>query len=322
MNIDSNTKIIVVNDEYEYSTITLPDPSNLDQKHSYLITDEAKLFQLKEVNGNNPYQKNNITLPKSTESVKSWIFEPESGSPIKPVNGSILQSSNLIVSSAFNPVYLLISILYKNPLLTKRFITVEDFIDSLTGLFSDDWVQKLSPRFPSCLELISETIIENDEKFYKFSLPVTFDFLGTKVENLVAHFDANPDLQIMKHIKSKLYQSNETEASIPAYVLKQAIQLNCINLILGTYCLPELTSQFITSKAYNFMEYEQYLKLLDQKLKDLQAVEQNMNSVVESSSKASKKKVDTKKKTDLKKKAPVKKVAIGKGALDGFFKKA
>lgn len=338
MTVDSQTKIIVLPDQYStFKIINLPNPAELVTKKSYLLAEDDsayKIFELREVNGNNPYSSNNILLPKSSDSVKSWIIEtsvqngPKLSSTVVS-GGYILQSPNLIVSSIFNPAYLLASIFCTHAAtFSKRFITIEDFIDTLSGLYEDLWVQELPQSlYSDCLPLVCDTIVENGETFYKFSMPVTLTFLKSKVAKLVEHF-LSSDLklapggqpQFLQHIKSKLYERNQDQTSIPEDILRLAVEKHVVDLILGSYCLPSVLDEYLKTQASDFSKYDLHLKELEQKKKDLAMVEQNMNDIAESSAKASANS-KSKKKPDPKKK-PVKKVAVGKGALDGFFKKA
>ncbi|CAK7896554.1 hypothetical protein CAAN1_03S04170 [[Candida] anglica] len=324
MQIDSSTRILVLPDNVpSFKIVNIPSPVDLSKTVTVLFS-ENQLFELIDVSGNNPYHDKNIELPKTSGSVKSWIFETQD--PISSEeSGYVIQSPNVTSTSKFNLTYLLISILSQSSAFGKRFITLEDFVDTLGSTVTDNtWVQQLYPLYEAILPNICDAMIENDETFYRYSEERSINFIHEKVLKLTDFISnsisAKKDYQLVQSIRNNLYESLGDAETIPENILKQAIQRNCIDLICGSYCSKGITQALFKSKNYDFSELDAYLVSLVQKKKDLEMVEQNMNSVVETTKSASKKKAPPKKATASRK--PVKKVAIGKGALDGFFKKA
>lgn len=319
MTVDSNTKTILLPKNCgPYKIIKLPDLLNESVLKPYLLN-ETQLYELREINGCNPYLPNDNkrpVIPKTGESVKSIIFESSD-------QGYVVQSAKLIVSSKFNLVYYLISIMYNNESFSKRFITFEDFSDTISSIYKDnEWVSTIpTDLFTISLSEICETIEENGETFYKYSNDKVIEYMDSKVNELICFLSSRSDLSIMSKIKQELYRPiEEGNNEIPSDILHLSILKHSIDLICGSYTPNEIKINLMKSKNYNFDKLETYFKELRSKRKEIELVESNMNSIVESSSKAA-----TTKKAEAKnkpKKKEAKKVAVGKGALDGFFKKA
>lgn len=319
MNVDEGTKVILL-PKYEglYKIIKLPNILEQKSLKPYLLHKD-QLYELREIKGDNPYlanEKKRPVIPHSGESVKSFIFE-------STTNGCVIQSPNLIVSSKFNLVYYLISIMHNNNSFSKRFITIEDFLDSISSIFeNNEWVNAiLMLMYTSALSKICETIEENDEMFYKYSNDKVVEYLNNKVTQLVTYLSANSDLSIMYKIKQELYDPiSEGSNEIPLDILQLSVAKHSIDMICGSYTPVEVRDQVLNNGSYDFEKLKTFLKNIQIKRKELELVESNMNEVVETTTKVEVKKNDSKKK--VVKKKQVKKVAVGKGALDGFFKKA
>lgn len=319
MNVHEGTKVILLPKEKGvYSIVKLPNASDQKSFKSYLLRDD-QLFELREIKGDNSYLPNDSkrpVIPNTGLSVKSFIFESEE-------NGCVVQSPNLIVSTKFNLVYYLISIMYNNDSFAKRFITFEDFSDTISSLFENNsWVGAIPVKmYKSALSDICDTIEENDEIFYKYSTKKVIEYLNRKVSQLLAYLSTQLDFSIILKIKQELYKPiSEGSNDIPSEILQLSIIRHSIDLICGSYTPIEIRNQLINNGGYEFDKLNAYLKDIQIQRKELELVESNMNAVVETTTKVETKKKDSKKKVVRKKE--VKKVAVGKGALDGFFKKA
>lgn len=168
------------------------------------------------------------------------------------------------------------------------------------------------------LAKISESIDESGDSFFKFSLKKSFEFVEKKVERLQTYF-ASGDNSVLVTIKGKLTDTTLAEHTIPEPILKSMVLRYAVDYVCDSYIGSEFKKEFISFVKYDFSDLDKYLDVLQERQKNLQIVESNMNSVAQTSASASKKKVELKK---GKKKEVKKKVAVGKGALDGFFKKA
>ncbi|KAK6463574.1 ribonuclease H2, subunit B [Scheffersomyces coipomensis] len=325
MLIDNSSRIILFPNEAQdqnqsFKVIRLPIAKNLSETKPYLLTDD-NIYELNEIKGVNPYDGNKENLPflKNGDPVKSYIFE--NGDE----QGGILQSSSLIVSNKFNVIYLLLSIILKyESSFTKNYITIHDFIDKVSSLFPDIPFESIPIRlYTNALLLISEEIEENDEFFYKFDKSKALEYINNKVKALHEYISNDKSsTSIVTHLKGKLFDHNN---ALPIQNIINLLSLHyAIDFIIDSY-LNDEKDQFkqtlIDQFKYDFKPLNDYLQTLSSNQKNLKVIEDNLQSIVQSTHNAS---TNTKKPatTAASKKKPVKKVAIGKGALDGFFKRA
>ncbi|RLV90159.1 hypothetical protein JA1_004757 [Spathaspora sp. JA1] len=307
MHIDKDSKVILLPETAsptEFKLIQLPISNNLNQTKSYLYEPiSTTIYELNQI------RSIESAKLKSGDAVKSFIIE--SGNS----DGAIIQSPRTIISSKFNLCYLLISSLYgqKND---TRFITIDDFMDRLT------WSQNLPESvLISALEKVCEELNNDDVTFYKFSIEKSLLFINEKILALV-DFIANQPNSIIDKIKAELTDpTNTTTEEIPQDILNQLILQYAIDYVCSTYIEDSNFKQDLINKfEYKFDQVEKYLVEIREKQKSLALVEANMNEVINSTIKnRNKEKEQVKKST---KKIQVKKVAVGKGALDGFFKRA
>lgn len=313
MNVDEHTKVIVLPEKHQSFTIlSLPFESN---SKKVLLSDD-QLYELRQIDGNNPYIQDSKkpVIPRLGMSVKSYIFENE-------IQGQVISNPNLIASSKYNLIYWLIQITYSNrSKYSSRFITFDDFIDKLSSEYAI--VSSLTKIIEEKMPEIFEVINEGGEVFYKLSINKIFQKLNDKVNKLFETLKKNESFSITTKIKQDLYSDvNNTE--IPISILNLSILKYSIDLIFESYLNKDIKQDFIKAHKINFIELDNYCKELKEKKKSLEVIESNMNSIVQTTTKANNNrnsaKTVTKKKTTKKE---VKKVAVGKGALDGFFKKA
>ncbi|KAG5419298.1 hypothetical protein I9W82_003065 [Candida metapsilosis] len=340
----------------EYKIINLPVSSSATSSSSsttksFLIQD-PNIYELNVIKGDN----SSVKL-KSGDAVKSFIFEPvanqnasQLGDDAPPTSndGAVLQSCHTLIASPYNFTYLLITIFEKHGDKFSRFHTLDDIRDTLSSLESGhDWVYDI-PRsvFVKSLTHVCESIVEggsgsemkDDEnedggdRFYKYSSIKSIEWVNTKVlalkEWTLYSNKGSSTNSIMSKIKKELYDptaagdtSNNNDHQDE--LTNQMALIYAIDYICDSYT-PSLKPKIISHFNYNFTQVDDHLSTLKQKQKNLEAVEANMNEVntttantVKSSAAAA---AAAAKKNNKKK--PVKKVAVGKGALDGFFKKA
>ncbi|CUM67758.1 uncharacterized protein PRCAT00005463001 [Priceomyces carsonii] len=316
MTVGATYKVLLLpNDKCEqatYKIVHLPTDSTLKRYRPFLIKDST-IYELIEVKGNDAFSKTKPTLLNNGEAVKSYIFEDDT-------NGLVIQSSNMIVGNSFNIVYLLISVMFDYEGFLKRYITFEDIMDTLSSLSGNntDWVTRIPEEaYLRALPEICDTILENKEQFYRFSKQKTLQFINEKVQKL-HHFIQMQENSIMFKIKAELH---DDASSTPEAVINSSILRHSIDLICDSYCPKIIKVELIELFAYDFKDLDSYLDELKAKRKEVSVIESSMAAIAQGNSQVAKKKADaTKKKPTTKKKAT--KVAVGKGALDGFFKKA
>lgn len=291
----------------EYKMIKMPLAKNIEGSKPYILQDET-LYELKEINGNNPHlnQPNRPQLLNG-DGVKSWIFE---GTP-----GYVVQSGNLIVASKYNMTYLLISVVYLQiDNFNQRFIALDDLLDKLASSYGD-WINEIpNTLYEKSLAKVFEVVDQDDEKYYKFSLEKANDFIQSRIDSLLEFLSTKPS-SMSNFVKSKL--SDPSTGTIQQDLLKLAILHHSVEFVTNSYCLPQFKDQYISSRKFDFKPFDDFRKKLkeDQKSRDL--VEEGVTNIAIANKNVKKKDVPVKKTT----KKQVKKVAVGKGALDGFFGK-
>lgn len=288
-----------------YQIIKLPLAKNIGETKSYLLQNN-EIFELKEINGNNPHniQANRPQL-KNGDGVKSWIFE---GNP-----GYVVQSGNLIVASKFNLIFLLISILFNNgDKFSQRFISFEDLLDQLASLYGE-WINNIPQDiFIDKLPQVCEIVNQDSENYYKFSITKANEFIKLKIDQFLHYITSTPN-SITNLIKMKLQDPSLN--SIPSDIILSAQLNHAVEFVTNSYCLPSFKQQFLSSNSYDFTKLFEYQTKLKDQQKARDIVDQTVNNIAISNSNVPKKKPAPKKQT---KKQPTK-VAVGKGALDGFF---
>ena len=330
MNIDKTNKVIILPAQpksecsIEYKIINLP-TSNLTSTKPYLV-DSDSIYELNTILGNNTaYQ-----LPTSGDAVKSYIFEPEDPS----IEGGLLQSSKTIITSPFNFTYLLISIFHTHQeKFRNTFKTIDDIRDSLESLGEYTWVYDVPERiYLLSLDSICESIIEgNQERFYKYSVNKAMDWVNGKVTALSNFIFEEKGNSIMRKIQLELNDPTSIEGHIDEEVLQNTVMCYAIDYVCFSYLCKGVREVLVENLKYDFTKMETYLAEIKKKQRDLQIVDANMNEVNQTTSNANKTNIkdhnqnrnrnQSKNTQQLKRKKPVQKVAVGKGALDGFFKK-
>jgi len=295
--------------------INLPHPRTAQEHHYILMNDE--LYELSEVDDDNPHSKSNYLRPltkSDSKPVRSLVLENSHSSTA----GVILEESNIIISTKFNFTYVLISYFIKQlekGKESKRYQSLEDLTDVL-----EDGIpiitQVPEPLFIKALEKICDVIDENDEKFYRFSEEKTYEFLKAKVKTLSNSFPKSIQSQI---VNPMIYPVN-IEESIPDDINALALTRYSIHL-LSSYLHLKVESKL--HSLYDFKQLDSYIeKLQDEKAKKKAAEEQIQN--VNQINAQNKRSFGGKQENGSRKKAaPAKKTApkLTKGPLDGFFTK-
>ncbi|ODV82309.1 uncharacterized protein CANTADRAFT_4320 [Suhomyces tanzawaensis NRRL Y-17324] len=308
MHIDKNSRVVVLPSPGSYQVIEVPSSRDLSQKKSMLIQN-GQLMEINEIKGT---PKSSMPKLNNGGAVKSLLFEGANAD----IPGFVLQSPLMLVGTPFNIVYLMISIMYHNQdVFTKRFITLEDVIDQLGQIHSGEWVTAISnEQYVASLAKVCEMIDENGEQFYKFSLEKAVQFIKSKVEALKAHFDAKKEeLSLYNTFKQQVLDPTN-DSPIPSEVIDQLTLKSSINFVCDSYLTGEFKARI--SEGHNFDEVENWIAKVENNKKSLEVVEESLKEVVKTTTKANR----VQKKAKVTKKV-VKKVAVGKGALDGFFKK-
>lgn len=312
MLVHSDTKIFLLPaqlENSEFDIIRLPLANKTIA--SFLVKDN-EVFELRSVGSRNPWLKNDktVTLPRTGGAVKSLIIETGDA-------GAVLQSPDMIMATKFDLSFVFITIMAQTDTFSKRYISYEDILDTIGS--QNPWINDLSDTLiVNCLGKLCETVVENQETFYKYSSEKTAEMLSQKVkklETVVSH----SSFVINDTIRQLLHDPTSANSEIPNDIYGLAVMQHCIDLVC-CYVPFTVRELVVTKMGCDFGPLDAYTKQLKQKKKALDVAEQTMNEVAASTASAKKSmKVNAKTKT---KKKQVAKVAVGKGALDGFFKRS
>lgn len=305
MELDDGTKLILLPAGYSsFDIISLP--SRISKKKVLATADQ--LFELREVHGSSDYDAHPEPKLPSGEAVKSIILERKD-SP----QGVVLKSPVVVTCTPFNIAYYVLNAMYEQKdVYASRFHTVEDILDSL---HLSPCHKTVSTKIEQCLDLICSTIEENGDHYYKFLMQRAFYFIQQRVERLELLVKNSPDFVLTGMITASLCTSGDTPAS---EVVDLQTTKYCIDMIFGSYLSGTLKKRYLDYALIDLSPLDSYFKEIESKKRALAAIEENMESVVLVTQRAKTK--NSKSKTITKK--PVNKVAVGKGALDSFFRKA
>ncbi|RCK66979.1 hypothetical protein Cantr_02594 [Candida viswanathii] len=289
--MDKDSKVILLPEsQIPFKILKLPTPTDLNTTKSYLLQ-ETTLYELNIIDGSTD---ENIPKLKSGAAVKSFIFEP----------GYVLQSPNVIISNKFNFTYLLIALVKsQRKKFDDKFISLDDFKDIL----NIDWIYEIPEQMiTAALEIICETVNQNGEEFYKFSIDKCLEWVHGKILRL-KEFIIENNTSILQRIKTELSPNME---EIPSDKLHELTLVYALDYITSSYCSvrPELVAKF----DYKLDEVSSYLKKLKEMETNIDVMEANLVSL-KTSNKAQK---------DKKKVTVAAKKVVKRGAIDSFFKKA
>ncbi|EMG47097.1 hypothetical protein SBY92_000736 [Candida maltosa Xu316] len=285
--MDKDSKVVILPPSPgPFKIINLPIPSDLTTTKSYLI-EESTIYELTIIDGST-----SSDIPKQKTSgipIKSFIFEP----------GYVLESPNVIISNKFNISYLFLSIL-KDQKIMDRYCNLETFKDNLSMAWIFDIPDEIIEQG---LDTICDVTVQNCEKFYKFNMDKSLDWIHLKITLLETFIKSTTNNSILMKIKHELSPNME---DIPQDKLDQLITLYALDYICS---ICDVQQGLVEKFKYEFNDLNEYIKVLNDNEKNLEVVESNLNDL-----KTANKKV----KQPVKQEKKVKKV----GAIDSFFKRA
>lgn len=315
MLVHSDTKIFLLPASLESTELDIIKLPLANKSEASFLVKDNQVFELRSVGSRNPWLKNDksVTLPRTGGAVKSLILETDE-------SGAVLQSPDMIMATKFDMSLVFITIMAETDTFSKRYISYEDILDTIGSQHS--WINILSDTLIiNCLGKLCETVVENQETFYKYSSEETAEMLSEKVKGLEKVI-SNSSFVIDDTIRQLLHDPTSANSEIPSDIYSLAAMQHCIDLVC-CYIPFTVRELVVTKLGCDFGPLDAYTKELKQKKKALDAAEQTMNEVAAAtvSAKKANGKSNLKSNAKTKKKQPAK-VAVGKGALDGFFKRS
>ncbi|EDK37635.2 hypothetical protein PGUG_01733 [Meyerozyma guilliermondii ATCC 6260] len=317
MLVHSDTRIFLLPASLESTQLDIIQLPLANKSVASFLVKENQVFELKNLGSKNPWLKNDksVTLPRTGGAVKSLIIETDE-------SGAVLQSPDMIMATKFDLSFIFITIMAESDTFSKRYISYQDILDTIGS--QNPWINDLSDTLIiNCLGKICETVVENQETFYKYSSEKTAEMLSEKVNKLEKSI-SNSSFVINDTIRQILHDPSSANLEIPSDIYNLAVMQHCIDLVC-CYIPFKVRESVIKKMGSDFSPLDAYMKELKQKKKALDAAEQAMNEVAASTANAKKANAKLNGKANGKtkpKKKQVAKVAVGKGALDGFFKRS
>lgn len=332
---DSKRWILVLppslsNCQEKIELFTLPHPSNIESKKRLQLVEfkghgihELRSHQFSKSCSYNEDQdqlEGRYHYTKDAQAIKSTLIT----NGTDPQDGYVMEHGDFKYFIKYDITFNLIGFFYRDFVVKDekdylkegdkdtacqsqdRFLGWRDYQDLLIDTHDVEWGHISPKSLESSLKNVAESIEEGGDLYYKITPEKITCCLVRKVYQILESFASTLPLPV----------------SLPSNIVPYAKVCAAVNLLISlvprpAYCnLIKYSGQDlnILEAFQNYQEYKKYLKDLS---KEKELLVQNAMSVglsTDSGAEALKKVV---KKTSVKKK-----VAMGKGAIDGFFKKA
>lgn len=247
----------------------------------------------------------------SGEPVKSLILEPQDTG----VSGAVISNPNLINFTKFDLTYPILKWVSKaQEKYSLRYHTEDDLKDQFAshlGIAESPLLQKFTTFVK--FDHIFLNVTDNGEMFYKLDADKIHMFLSMRVEKLKLLLLNSDDHALSKMIRETLRLDT---SDVPDGIIELQTLKYSVDFIFGSYLDLVLRDTFLKRMSINFEPLTNYLNVLESKEKAANVIEESLSNPAFIT-----KQSDSKVKTTPKNKKVNKKVAIGKGALDSFFKR-
>lgn len=309
MEYDESTKLLILPKGYtSFDILELP-YGDLSKK---ILATEDQLFELREVHGSSQHDTHPEPELPSGGAVKSVIIELADSS-----EGGVLKSPRLVTCTPFNIVFYVLNMMHNlKEVYMSRFHTLDDILENFKLHISNN---TLRSKLEASMEIVCTSIEENNELFFKLSMEKSFEFLSRKIELLKSLILSSSEFAVVGVIKGSLRQSNSVDEP-PAQIEELQTIKYSIDIIFGSYLSEDLKSEYLEFAKIDFSPLIEYLEKQQANIRALAAIDDNMEQVVQTTKKS--KKVRQQASNVKTTKKVVKKVAVGKGALDSFFKRS
>lgn len=311
LTVDETTKVLLLPENIERLEVISVALGNVQKS---LAISEGLVYELREIGPSSEFDLRGEPRLPSGEPVRSLILESNE----EASTGAVLSNPNFITLTRFDFVFPFLQWMSSHlDIYMTRFHTSEDITEGFSNSMGSHHLSEiLEPIVQNCIDRTCDAVKENGENFYKVSLMKVCQLLATKIDSLKNLVILNPNYAISKKIKETL---SDSHGDIPELVFQQQVSRYSTDFVFGSFLSNKLKEKYITEHGEDYSELEAFLKNQESKQKSAAIAEQNLASI------AMKSKVDSDKSKTAKAPKPLKKkhmkVAVGKGALDHFFKK-
>lgn len=291
---------------------------------SMLVNNDSRLIFLpKEINGS--YQLVSVAgesfilhdlilyqlrAMETNETPSSFVLEMQND------HGAVMNNSDykILVATKFNLNFKLFLLLQR----ATRGKSIDNLVDDeLSGIIDCDRNGKGIP-----LEVIEkylqdasiwDVITEAGEAYYRYNQEKCLKWLQLRVERLVEFHLNYPYSSIVKQFKKDYDDASQQ-------MIELHIRRFAVGFITHAYGLGTLFDPL--SKLYDFSLLDEMIQAQKETLKQRQLVEANLRATSDTSNNQKKRPSTAKASANKRGKKAAPKVAVGKGALDSFFKKS
>ncbi|ESW98244.1 hypothetical protein KL918_004010 [Ogataea parapolymorpha] len=296
---EDNIRLIVVP-----GNIQTPFKTIKPYKGFQLVVNDGLVYELNKTNFRDPHNATQ-KLTKKQQPLKTIFLAALDASMDSLMVGN---NCELWIATKYNPVYLLLD--FFTDALSREHVRMVSFQDLLEQFEGCETLQELLENgvdLQKPLLQICESVDENDETFYKPSMQKIIGYLSSKVNHLA------------QNLPSALVASAKKKLALPGFEpTDEVLQVSKKQLAI------ELISSYVDAKYLNDLKKLYSTEILDSYMVEYKRKEQSTALAEENINTLNGMNAANPKKRKVEKKVvrkEVKKVAVGKGALDGFFKK-
>ncbi|KAH3669428.1 hypothetical protein OGAPHI_001549 [Ogataea philodendri] len=274
-------------------------------KSTQLLVNSGAVYELNRTNFKDPHNQAQ-KLTKTQQPLKTVYLAATDARKASILIGN---SCDIWVATKFNPVYLLLDF-FTDALKHDRvrMVSYQDLLEQFETTPVLAQLLEHNVSLESALLKICESVDENDERFYRPSIDRILEFLRQRTTKLASNLPAS----IINSTKKKL--------SLPGFEPPvEVLAVKYTQLAIGL--LESAVEPVYLEKlrnSYSSKPLDDYMVQYAQKEKMNAVAQENISLLHGMSSSSSSKKRKVEKKEVRKE---VKRVAVGKGALDSFFKK-
>lgn len=281
-----------------------------------LAVTEEHIYELRELGPVSEFDNKGWPQLPGGEALRSIILEPI---PNKSM-GAVLSDPNFIALAKFDMVFPFITWVTSDPNFNlSRAHTSEDITEGfLSSIEYTQPLQLLELYVLDCIDRTCESVEEHGEQFFKASQTKMHHLIAEKIFRMRDVLLENPSYILINKVKGNFL---DTHVEVPKIVFEQQVLKFCTDFVFGTYLDETIREEHDKHMGQDYSELQSFLKSQEERQQSATIAELNLSTI---HVKAKPESADRQKNNMNPVKATKKrssKIAVGKGALDHFFKK-
>ncbi|VEU21848.1 DEKNAAC102875 [Brettanomyces naardenensis] len=301
--------VLLPNSRSTYTSLKLKNPVGQEIGEYLISQPEGKLYSLNKTDFKDSYNEKQ-RLTKNSQPLTSLLLtrSVQSASP-----GCLLigKAPEIYIATAFNQIYFLLSFFVA--FLKQDHLRLLSYDDLMEKFEESETLESLISQgisFKGSLERICDTVEEGGETFHKVSKSKVIEYLKQRVTKIVGNFPASVGSQVTRKLTGNVSSGSLDLTDDIIRLSRTRSAINLLSSYVDDYYLRLLLKEYDFRTLDSYMEQLARIEEMNKVAEDnLQVLNERMN---ESGGK--------KRKPVGKKQKVVKRVAVGKGALDMFFK--